>query len=621
MSSLGELIKASAKNEEELRDLLSRASLGDLKNAVCSITKTSDASSVLNSALSSLNSDPLQTKKLDLVRACVDALKSDSIDSQCSRDVTGVLLLQLSSLSSSSVARLTREFVSAIARGESLTGRWVELLPKLVTMLAEFPELEYDGATMPGREARAEVLSAVWRAELTAPAAARLVEVLRDQRLAAAELDALLEAVRGLLRRLEVHDIPPLVYQLVRLCSGPAGAKLLHLLLDHFAKKEERLRAAGGGRDDPRAAVSLRQAEGTVIYHVTHAPCLEQGLVKEFARHVRASVQCPARLLTPFSLALALALAGGETHAQPVLDALVSALGRAARETTLREDSRWLCESAPPPVDAERLLLEAAALCAGGWAPAGDGLLRLSFALLSAGSQPLARLGARALTALVGRRPELARDAVGRLVSALAGGANAEAHADALGHLVAGCPLTVAENRAFLTDLLVHLGLLPLPTARRLLAALLPVLKICAPLKDQLVLTLRKLLVGKRCESRQIAVCGLLLCLRHFRVVSSLPFSQASQNFSCAMSQVAADLGPAFPTSANEALCLELLGVLRPLSDAAGGRPRRALRRTARGHLPQPRAGRDNHSDAAPAAEVVYRRQRALAAGETRVLC
>ncbi|XP_037077095.1 Fanconi anemia group I protein-like, partial [Pollicipes pollicipes] len=143
-----------------------------------------------------------------------------------------------------------------------------------------------------------------------------------------------------------------------------------------------------------RAAAGLRQAEGTVIYHVTHAPSLEQGLVREFVRHVRASVQCPARLLTPFSLALALAL-------------------------------------------------------------------------------------------------------------------------------------------------------------------------LCVPLKDHLVLALRKLLVSKRCEARQTAVCELLLCLRHFRVASSLPFSQASQNFSCAMSQVAADLGPAFPTSANEALCLELLGVLR----------------------------------------------------------
>ncbi|KAF0306828.1 Fanconi anemia group I protein [Amphibalanus amphitrite] len=561
MAGLDALIKDCCKDEGELRSLLSRASAGELKHAVLNITKSPDASSVLNSAISSLNSDSMQTKRLDLITACVDALKSESIDAQCSRDVTGMLLLQLSSLPSSSVARLTKQFVSSITRSEPLTGRWVELFPKLLAMLSEFPELEYDGATIAGSVARAEVLAAVWRAELTAPTATRLVEVLRDQRMAADELDAVLDAVRGLLRRLEVQDVPPLVYQLVRLCSGPAGARLLHLLLDHFAKQEERLRAKG--EEDTRAAANLRQAEGTVIYHVTHAPCLEQGLVKEFARHVRASVQCPARLLTPFSLALALALAGGESHAQTVLDALVSALGRSARETALREESRWLRDAAPPPVDAERLLLEAAALSAGGWAPAGDGLLRLCFALLSAGSKPLARLGSTALTALIGRRPELARDAVGRLVTALAGGVSAEAHAEALGHLVAGCPLTVAESRAHLTDLLAHLGLLPLTTARRLLAALLPVLKICAPLKDQLVLTLRKLLVGKRCEGRQIAVCGLLLCLRHFRVVSSLPFSQASQNFSCAMSQVAADLGPAFPTSANEALCLELLGVLR----------------------------------------------------------
>lgn len=541
MASLAENIKSSAKCEEALKKLLEESSGDSIRDAVISLIQSSDASSTLHSVLSSLHAEPLHAKQLHVFRTCVEALKNDSVDAPCARDVTGILLMQVSWLPADSVARLTLEFVSSVSRGESLAGRWFELLPRLLSSLAQFADLEYDGVPQSGIQARADALAALCRAQWDAASATRLLEVLRDQRLAAAEVDQLLDAAEQLLKRVEYTELPPLVYQLVRLCAGPAAAALLQLLLEYFSIEEQRVRGAETEVDE-RAARSLRQAEGTVIYHITHAPSSDGGLVREFTRHVKASVQTPGRLLTPFCLALALALAAGETHAPPVLEGLVAAICRAERERFLRKESRWLANTAPCSVDAEDLLLRAAELCATGWAPAGDGLLSLSFALLAAGvssgGDRLAALGARTLTALVRRRPELARDAVSRLVSSVAGGGSAAAHVDALAQLITGCPLSVAESRGALTELLSHLGLLPLPTARRLLSALLPVLKICVPLKDTLVLTLRKLLVGKRCGARQTAVCGLLLCLRHFRVTGSLPFSQASQNFSCAMSQV-----------------------------------------------------------------------------------
>lgn len=69
----------------------------------------------------------------------------------------------------------------------------------------------------------------------------------------------------------------------------------------------------------------------------------------------------------------------------------------------------------------------------------------------------------------------------------------------------------------------------------------------------------------RRIVSRQIAVRGFLQFLRHFRVMGALPSSQASMSFSSSLSSVSvsADVHSMFNSSTNEALCLELLGVLR----------------------------------------------------------
>ncbi|KAK7066120.1 hypothetical protein SK128_010025 [Halocaridina rubra] len=65
-------------------------------------------------------------------------------------------------------------------------------------------------------------------------------------------------------------------------------------------------------------------------------------------------------------------------------------------------------------------------------------------------------------------------------------------------------------------------------------------------------------------ESRQVAVLGIIKFLRHFQVKGTLPSSQASTSFSSSLSTVSiANVHSVFNSATNEALCLELLGVLR----------------------------------------------------------
>ncbi|KAI8512677.1 hypothetical protein Bbelb_093160 [Branchiostoma belcheri] len=91
-----------------------------------------------------------------------------------------------------------------------------------------------------------------------------------------------------------------------------------------------------------------------------------------------------------------------------------------------------------------------------------------------------------------------------------------------------------------------------------------PLLKLSMPLKDTLMLVLRKAMFSRQADARKVAVTGFLMILRHFRVLGGLPSSQScSQSLSFSFSQVQVDIHTPPSSAGNEALCLEILGNLR----------------------------------------------------------
>jgi Fanconi anemia group I protein len=77
---------------------------------------------------------------------------------------------------------------------------------------------------------------------------------------------------------------------------------------------------------------------------------------------------------------------------------------------------------------------------------------------------------------------------------------------------------------------------------------------------------IRKALFSPKIETRRIAVNGVLTMLKHFKISSNLLSTTSTQQIlsqsSSGLSQVAADVHCGKSVS-HEALCLELLGVLK----------------------------------------------------------
>ena len=101
---------------------------------------------------------------------------------------------------------------------------------------------------------------------------------------------------------------------------------------------------------------------------------------------------------------------------------------------------------------------------------------------------------------------------------------------------------------------------------KRVLLALIPVIKISTAFRDQTILVIRKALFSPRIETRRIAINGVLALLKYFKISPGVISNTSTQTIlsqsSSGLSQVAAEVHSGRSVS-YEALCLELLGVLK----------------------------------------------------------
>merc|ERR1719414_735933 len=122
-----------------------------------------------------------------------------------------------------------------------------------------------------------------------------------------------------------------------------------------------------------------------------------------------------------------------------------------------------------------------------------------------------------------------------------------------------GITVIMEEPPVFMNELLDHFGSLGINGARRVLVALMPLIKYGGnSLRNATILILRKSLFSPNIETRRIAVIGVIQLLKCFRINSSLQITQMlmSQSSSC-LSQAAINVHQG-GVSNNEALCLEL---------------------------------------------------------------
>uniref|UniRef100_A0A8C8M9W8 FA complementation group I n=1 Tax=Oncorhynchus tshawytscha TaxID=74940 RepID=A0A8C8M9W8_ONCTS len=547
------------------------------------------------------------SRRLLLYQHCIPLCESGDLQTEVASDIIGLLMLETHNLPGPSLAQLASLFVDAIKLGKMGSGKSLELFPTVLTALAATEALSYGKGELSGEEYKKQLINSLCSSRWDPQCVIHLTTMFRDVPLAPEELQFLVEKVLRMFLKLDLQEIPPLVYQLLLLAAKGCKKQVLEGIISYF--KEQDLRQKEEQKDGESMEVEvqsipqdqLRHVEGTAILHIVFAVRLDQELGREFLKSVKGS----QGELCPFSIALLLSVARIQRYEEQLFDFLKGAITKGFKDEHLQQGSKFLQDLLPQRCSLAQMILDTVKNSVFGWDHVTQGLVQLGFILMDAfgpkagpfgktategvnataktPTQQACRLGGHIL--LEGFkmhepiRGEILEQVLNRLVTKTA--SPVTHFIDLLSDIVVSAPMILLESSSKVTETFDHLSYLPLATVQGLLKAVQPLLKVSMSMKDALILVLRKAMFSSQLDGRKSAVTGFLLLLKNFRVLGSMASSQCSPalsfmysshyegisigpficDVSCAQVQV--DVHSRYNSAANEAFCLEILSSLR----------------------------------------------------------
>ena len=392
---------------------------------------------------------------------------------------------------------------------------------------------------------------------------------------------------------------PPLLFQLLQLTRGyvPMGGpgcsnsstvfgRITQTLSKYYNKNHERVMQESDQItldsadliDQGISSEAYQRSEFTVIFHLMHAVTMGHPIGKEIIKLLRSSSQLPDVIFAnPFNMFLGLAITSIKPHQTVAIDCIKAATCKNIQLQLKRDESAWFRQTVPNTIEPKALFshLIKQSTTFGGWDLIGVGLIDVAMCLLDSScslsnfkqkaSKPTCELGHEIVRLVIKRRSASIINVLSELTKRILSSKGAIQYTNCLRMAIKdGLTIIMNEPPIFMNELLDHLGSLGINGAKRVLVALMPVIKHGShSIRNATILILRKSLFSPNLETRRIAIAGVLQLLKYFRITSNLALTQMimSQSSSC-LSQAVVSVHQGGTTN-NESLCLELMGVLK----------------------------------------------------------
>ncbi|NXK55670.1 FANCI protein, partial [Chauna torquata] len=532
-------------------------------------------------------------RRLQVYKHCVPLVESGDLHLGKVSEIIGLLMLEARQLPGHALAELATLFVDVIKGGGLSNGKSLELFSTVLTALASSKEsLAYGKGELNGEEFKKQLINTLCSSKWDPQSVIHLANMFRDIPLSGEELQFVVEKVLRMFSKLDLQEIPPLVYQLLLLSAKGSKKTVLEGIIsffDQLDKRQKEEQRVPQSMDLEVATVpldQLRHVEGTVILHIVSVINLDQDLGEELIKHLKTEQQKdPGKALCPFSVALLLSVAVKHRVQEQIFDFLKTSITRSCKDLQFLQTSKFLQDLFPQRYDVTAVILEVVKNSAFGWDHVTQGLVDLGFSLMESyepkksfggkaaetnfglskmPAQQACRLGASILleTFKVVHEP-IRSDILEQVLNrVLTKAASPVSHfIDLLSNIVVSAPLVLQNSSSRVTETFDNLSFLPIDTVQGLLRAVQPLLKVSMSVRDSLILVLQKAIFSRQLDARKAAVAGFLLLLRNFKILGSLSSSQCSQAIGA--TQVQADVHACYNSAANEAFCLEILGSLR----------------------------------------------------------
>uniref|UniRef100_A0A803XVF0 FA complementation group I n=1 Tax=Meleagris gallopavo TaxID=9103 RepID=A0A803XVF0_MELGA len=517
-------------------------------------------------------------RRLQVYKHCVPLVESGDLHVGKVSEIIGLLMLEARQLPGHALAELATLFVEVIKGGSLSNGKSLELFSTVLTALSNSKEsLAYGKGELNGEEFKKQLINTLCSS--------------KDIPLSGEELQFVVEKVLRMFSKLDLQEIPPLVYQLLLLSAKGSKKTVLEGIISFFnqldkrQKEEQRVPQSADLEVATLPLDQLRHVEGTVILHIVSAISLDQDIGEELIKHLKTEQQKdPGKALCPFSVALLLSIAVKHRLQEQIFDFLKTSITRSCKDLQFLQASKFLQDLCPQQYDVTAVILEVVKNSAFGWDHVTQGLVDLGFSLMESyepkksfggkaaetnlglskmPAQQACKLGASILLETFKVHEPIRSDILEQVLNrVLTKAASPVSHfIDLLSNIVVSAPLVLQNSSSRVTETFDNLSFLPIDTVQGLLRAVQPLLKVSMSVRDSLILVLQKAIFSRQLDARKAAVAGFLLLLRNFKILGSLTSSQCSQAIGA--TQVQADVHACYNSAANEAFCLEILGSLR----------------------------------------------------------
>ncbi|XP_030045550.1 Fanconi anemia group I protein [Microcaecilia unicolor] len=537
---------------------------------------------------SSCSQDVGVQRRLLVYKHSIPLVESGDLKSDVASEIIGLLMLEVHQLPGASLIELANLFVDGIKGGTLTNGKSLELFPTILTALSSKDTLAFGKGELSGEEFKKQLINSLCASRWDPHCVIHLTSMFRDVPLSTEELQFVVEKVVRMFSKLDLQEMPPLVYQLLILSAKGCKNNILEGIIAFFNEMDQQQKGEEVDTESVELEIAavpqdqLRHVEGTIILHIIFAIKLDQDLGRELLKYLKMGQQNDTiKIICPFSIALLLSVARIHRFEDQVFDFLKTLIVKSIRDLQFQQSSKFLQDLVPQLCSVSAMTLETVKNSVFGWDHVTEGLVELGFKLMDSfgpksafggkvveatsrtPAQQACRLGAQILLEAFKvhetLRSEILEQVLNRVITRAA--CPISHYLDLLSDIVVSAPLVLQYSSSKVTEAFDHLSFLPLNTVHGLLKAVQPLLKISMSMRDSLILVLRKAMFSSQIDARKSAVAGFLLLLKNFKVLGSLSSSQCSQAIGA--SQVQVDVHMRYNAAANEAFCLEILSGLR----------------------------------------------------------
>ncbi|XP_050310128.1 Fanconi anemia group I protein [Anthonomus grandis grandis] len=582
------------KNPDTFKTMIYELDSEKLKSMVKKVMNTSKFPALWDFLLKSLQeSSKHHDERHQIVLAVLNELEEkDELNSHITSAIIQRVCMDLTKYKMGHLVDLCNFCLKAIRSKthSNMSFSWKELLPDILRILSEQDLVEFSDLEYSGTEFKATIIDTLCMYDWNPDKITQITAMFSDMPLNKEEHFKIVTKLTSYLEKLTPHEVPPFIYQLLRLCRFQNTRTIFLGLQNYFGLRiyhNSRFAKSSIADNTPDFDLienaddhNILETENTVLYHIQAAASIGHNGIRDYLNSLKNVVKSPDFILHPFQLLTLLTISTVGQYEESVFDVIRHSVVKAFMEEQKQKSSHWyrdIISSTTKPEDIfeqimnlgdREFLLEAFA--------------NFGFALLSVGSalgrDPIAEkqwnLGTLILLKIIKKRINIASIVLKMFCNHILTRHSAPQYIECLYYLSKSSPLLMIENQICVTEMMENIMQIPSSVAINLLDALTPLTKVSATLRDQFILILRKCLYSRSIETRQVAVHGYvkLISILQFSnggnsngILSQTSSGSFSSGFSLytqiSMNRTTQSLSAsAFST---EAICWEVLGILK----------------------------------------------------------